>query len=148
MTRYVFIDEILEHFGVKNMKWGVRRDRRKATSARKDARRGKEAVKVALSKGAKSIKDRAKAGEAKIKARQEAAKKAKPKTMSQAELQQAIQRMQMERQFKSLQIQAYKDSVPPGLNLIFGAVERGVSQGVTNTTADVTKRLLLDAIDN
>lgn len=71
-------DEFLAHFGVKGMKWGVRRSRSAKEPPSSD------------SATATSIKTRA--------------KKSKIKALSNAELQQAITRMNLEQQFKRLSV--------------------------------------------
>lgn len=73
------VDNFLAHYGVKGMRWG----------ARKAAQLPKEGV----SKDAKTALD--------IRAR---AKKSKPKALSNKELQDAINRMNLEQQFKRLSV--------------------------------------------
>lgn len=72
-------DDFLKHYGVKGMKWGTRR----ASSSPKEP--ASKDAQTALA----------------LRAR---AKKSKPKALSNAELQQAINRMNLEQQFKRLSV--------------------------------------------
>lgn len=73
------VDDFLAHFGVKGMKWG--------------ARRSSNMTKEKPSKDAQTALD--------IRAR---AKRSKTKSLSNAELQAAINRMNLEQQFKRLSV--------------------------------------------
>jgi hypothetical protein len=72
------MDDFLAHFGVKGMKWGVRRSSKAKEAPSHDAAT------------ATAIKKRAKAGKVKV--------------LSNTELQQAINRMNLEQQFKRLSV--------------------------------------------
>lgn len=74
--RVTSVEDFLEHYGVKGMRWGVRR-----------GRNAKEAPSAEASRAA-NIRDRA--------------KRSKPKALSNAELREAIERMNLEQQFKRL----------------------------------------------
>ena len=70
------VDDILEHFGVKGMRWGVRRSRSQLDSSSEDHQR------------ATTAKDKAKRGGT--------------KALSNKELQDLITRMNLERQYKTI----------------------------------------------
>jgi hypothetical protein len=78
MTQKKAVDDFLAHFGVKGMRWGKRM-----------GGSGKEAP-SADSQASTAVRDRA--------------KKSKVKALSNAELQQAINRMNLEQQFKRLSV--------------------------------------------
>lgn len=80
-------DEILEHYGVPGMKWGVRKDR--------SSRAAKKAAKSAP----KEMSDDAK----KAAATQAKAKAKSVSALSNQEIQQYTQRVNLERQYASLQ---------------------------------------------
>jgi len=71
------IDEVLEHFGVKGMKWGVRRSHPGISGSHEDAARAKQA-------------------KAKVK-------KGGTDALSNRELEDLVRRMNLEKQFSSLQ---------------------------------------------
>ena len=89
------IDKVLAHFGVKGMKWGVRRNRRPVGVTVTTKPGGK--IKTSGGKNQPASKDAVTA--ARLKQR---AKKSKASSLSNAELQALIRRMQLERQFKEL----------------------------------------------
>ena len=70
------VDNFLAHYGVKGMKWGVRTANKPAASAESDR--------------STAIRAKAKAG--------------KPKALTNAELREAIERMNLEQQFKRLSV--------------------------------------------
>lgn len=72
------VEDFLAHYGVKGMRWGVR--------------------------GGKSAKEAPSADAAKSKAIRARAKKGKPRVLSNEELQTAINRMNLEQQFKRLTV--------------------------------------------
>lgn len=88
-------DKVLAHFGVKGMKWGVRRNRRpvKVTVATKPG--GK--IKTKGGRNQPASKDAIAA--AKLKQR---AKKSRASSLSNQEMQALIRRMQLEKQYKDL----------------------------------------------
>jgi len=71
-------DDFLAHYGVKGMKWGTRKSKPPKEGPSKDAQASLD-----------------------LRAR---AKRSKPKALSNAELQQAINRMNLEQQFKRLNV--------------------------------------------
>ena len=77
-------DEFLEHFGVLGMKWGVRKDRSGGSNGGKQTRKEKKAEKKAK-KRAERVKN-----------------KNKISKMSDTELRQKINRLQMEKQYTQL----------------------------------------------
>lgn len=72
LMRHSSVEEFIEHFGVKGMRWGVRNKRRQQTISRG----GKKKKKVTISEHARSLSDE--------------------------DLRKAVNRMQMEQQYKSL----------------------------------------------
>ena len=102
------VDDVLAHFGVKGMRWGVR----KAPTARQEdfrraAKEGKKKVTVRAEPGKKIKTKGGKGVEASDDAIRAAvikrvAKGSKPSALSNDELRTAIQRMQLEQQFRDL----------------------------------------------
>lgn len=82
----MFADEFLEHFGVKGMRWGVRRSRKQLARAAKER------------EGSESSSNSARAS--KTKSKKES--KLKVSEMSDAELRQRLNRMNMEKQYREL----------------------------------------------
>lgn len=82
---------IIEHYGVKGMRWGVRRSRRERKIARGD---------LAALKEMESNSDRGGKTRSKREARKDA--KRNPSEMSDAELRQRLNRMNMEKQYREL----------------------------------------------
>lgn len=96
------VEDILEHFGVKGMKWGVHRS-----------------PKIPASRDAQvSLDIRAKA------------KKGKPRALTNAELQTAINRMNLEQQFKRLSV----NERPP------------IQRWVASTLLEIGKREVTNAV--
>lgn len=89
------IEKVLAHFGVKGMKWGVRRNRRPVAVTATTKPGGK--IKVGGGKNQRASKDAVSA--AKL---QQRAKKSKASSLSNNELQALIRRMQLEKQYKDL----------------------------------------------
>ena len=111
MSRVLNIDELM-HYGVKNMKWGVRKDR--SSGGGSNLSRGDKvlravspvlygAKKAAQSQTAKNAANRAKnlSGSRSSKALKEARRKNIDK-MSNQELQDTINRLNLERNYRSL----------------------------------------------
>lgn len=82
-------DSILEHYGIKGMKWGVRRSKKQI--ARDNARRAEEGKQVTLSKDAKAAD----------KAARKAVKKG-VSSLSNEELKVLNERLNLERNFERL----------------------------------------------
>ena len=78
MTQTTFVEDFLAHFGVKGMRWGSRKGGSTKEGPSKD------------SSSAMDLRNRA--------------KKSKVKALSNIELQQAINRMNLEQQFKRLSV--------------------------------------------
>lgn len=116
MDNYELESNELAHYGVKGMKWGVRKDR--PSSGSSTTRKKKTTAKSAVVKKKKSAKTEPSAGRKAIdamvekrktrkaeKAAAEAAKKAKRKPVSEMtdeELNAAIKRLELEKKYKEL----------------------------------------------
>lgn len=88
MTATQTFDEVLEHYGIKGMKWGVRRTREQLARARGERKQ---------KKAANTSDDAKRASEAKAKAR-----KGGVSALSNSELQALTQRMNLETQYSNL----------------------------------------------
>lgn len=99
-----------------------------------------------LLRKAEKFEARAEAGQAKIKARQEAAAASKPKPMTDAEIRQTIQRMELERRLSTLQKQQKTDSVPPIISAVIGSVGKGTQEGIKNFTSKTVEAALGDLL--
>jgi hypothetical protein len=96
------LDEVLEHYGIKGMKWGVRRSREQLARARGDGPVQKARAKRSAKK-AEIAKRRAPSPEAKEKADALAkAKKDGVHTLSNKELQALNKRLNLEKNYKEL----------------------------------------------
>lgn len=98
------LDDILEHYGIKGMKWGVRRT--EAQLARARARRSGKFTKTPDNMQSKDAK-RAKESASKIR-------KDDTSALSNEELQEVIQRLNLERQYKNLTKPEQKKQVDKG----------------------------------
>jgi hypothetical protein len=90
------LGEILEHYGVKGMKWGVRRRSTTPTAVAVTTRPGKR-VKTAGGKGQSASEDAVTAAVARQKA-----KKSTVDSLSNKELQNLVARMNLEQQYSRL----------------------------------------------
>lgn len=108
------VDDFLQHFGVKGMRWGSR----KGGSAKESPSKDSSASTV-------------------LRAR---AKKSKVKALSNAELQQAINRMNLEQQFKRLSV----NERPPVTRFIASTMleigKREVQVGIAKKVAKVAAK--------
>lgn len=108
------VDEVvknfLEHYGVKGMRWGIRKDTSGSSSAaaRKAARRAPQPVVVTTTKRGRIKTTGGARQPATDEAKRTAATRQKAnmsgtKALTNAELQQAVNRMNLEQQFKRLE---------------------------------------------
>lgn len=88
------VEQVLEHHGIKGMKWGVRKS--SSGSVHVEALPGRK-VKTSGGKGHSATEEAIAAAVSRQKA-----KKSTVHSLSNKELQQAIQRMQLEQQFRNL----------------------------------------------
>lgn len=112
------VDDILEHYGVKGMKWGHRKAETDRPPAHSDAIKAKE------------YKSRAKRGSV--------------DALSTAELQELVQRQNLERQFSSLNPSATKKGTKIVADILLNAgkqqAARAVNDYVGRKVGDLTKK--------
>lgn len=89
------LDEILEHYGVPGMKWGVRRSEAQLAKARANRKKAEDKERSAEEKVASKSGSSSDSGKS-------SSKKAKPSEMSDEELRTALNRMNMERQYTQM----------------------------------------------
>ena len=98
----------LIHYGVLGMKWGVRKDRRSSGTGRSKASSTKQKISsiIGSAKKARSKQKRVtalkKANKARAKQRETDKKTNNPKKMSDAELTKRIERLELEKKYRSL----------------------------------------------
>jgi hypothetical protein len=104
-------EAILEHFGIKGMKWGVRRDKPsvKVTATTRPGRR----VKTSGGTGQKSTRDAVTAAKARQKA-----KKSTVDSLTNKELEGLIKRMKLEQQYEQMKNQHKPAAVKFVLDLL------------------------------
>lgn len=163
--------DYLIHYGVLGMKWGVRKDRRKSTKVRKTAR--KEASKAAseisknktsgvtlkeIGKTAKSlvtdlntkrtVRSEIKRSVKQAKAEAKAERKKKVKDLSDEELKQRINRLEMEKQYKSLKQNQLSEGTKLVQNILKKSGENIGTQLATYGLGTAVNKLLKAEIVN
>lgn len=88
------LDKFLEHYGVKGMRWGVRKDRESLSSRVSRARRERQKKETAKRSPERRAVDKIR-------------KKGKAKYMTDAELKTAINRLNLETQYNRLSLEVY-----------------------------------------
>lgn len=98
ITSEEFVEDYLEHYGVKGMKWGIRKSRvqlaREARARRRQEKREKKAEKKASRSSSSSSES---SGE-----KRSSGSSGSTQTMSTRELQDAVNRLNLEKQYQAL----------------------------------------------
>lgn len=127
-------ENFIEHYGIKGMKWGVRRSSEKRGQS--NASKLKEKAKSLGRKTANDV-DSPEAAKAKVlRAKVKANRSTDP--LTNAELQHVIQRMNLERQYSSLNQPASSKIVAGGKNFAQSVIK--------DTTKSLVSKQLKDAI--
>lgn len=144
------VEDFFAHYGVQGMKWGVRRSRSERLAARsapsevrektKPALRGSQAIKVTNRSGGRVSTRGGKrniASEEAVRAavRRQKAKGSSVRALSNKELKETIERMNLEQQYSKLAKQADKPSVKKFIDALMGVSEGAVASSAGRTTA-------------
>ena len=128
----IAFDDTLYHYGVKGMKWGVRKQSSGggSSSSRKRGRSSSKSKTLGS-----SLKKSAKVG-----------KRKRMKKMSNEELKSAIERMNLENQYKAAKkgkLSKMRDTptAKKGESAIKKVLSEGVKQGTTQAVSEISKRL-------
>ena len=114
------VESVLEHYGIKGMKWGIRRKRgANGRVGGGKSNTSSSAKKKSGEKGAKSVLGRKKVNTKKVKA----------KDLSDEDLKAAVNRMQMEKQYNTLVAERATSSQTRGQRFTKAVVKAGVDIG-------------------
>ena len=140
------VDDVLAHYGVKGMKWGVRKDRKSSSGSGAIARRrAKRAANKAQKEADRSLPASEDATKAKVARRK--ARNASTDVLSNEELQHLVNRLNLEKRFADL-TDPTKDSgesfIKTYMDAELGAVKSGRAGPTASTIETVrgVKRLL------
>ncbi len=104
----ILYEDCLEHYGVKGMKWGVRKDRTSGSSSRRKRRNPiKERRQAKLNARSDERKDLDKLRKTK-----------KVYEMTDVELKRAIGRMRLETQYKKLELESFYPHISMAKNIV------------------------------
>lgn len=123
------IDNIIEHFGVKGMKWGIRKDRSKSSGGKTTGEKGT---------GEKASEEKVKSGKS--------FKKGDVKKLTDKELRERINRLNMEKQYKDLIDKQNNKPAPAvirGTKRVGSIVASASGMALKNYLTDVTFKALI-----
>lgn len=129
----VHVDTILEHYGVLGMKWGVRKDDRSPVEVSVKAKPGKK-VSATGGSGHSPTPDATKAA-----ASRQLAKKSSTDALTNKELQDLVQRMNLEQQYTRLTTQ--KRQKGAGAKFVEGLVTNMAKQHVTTIANEYSSQI-------
>lgn len=118
--------EFLEHFGTRGMKWGVRKNASTGPTEVVVTERPGKGLKTSGGKG-QSASEEAKGAAA----TRQKAKASRVQSLSNAELQTAVKRMQLEQQFTQLSSQQSNTKVKKGSKFVKGLIKESLGLGKT-----------------
>ena len=130
-------DYELYHHGVLGMKWGIRKDRSSGGGSARGVKRKKKAnnLNKSLKKENDSLKKELAAAKKKYKTARE---------MSDTELRNVVNRLQLERQYKAYMKELY----PEKKTFVERFAEKAIKDVVIPASVEVGKNLLKDAMTN
>ena len=120
------LDDVLAHYGIKGMKWGVRRSEAQLARAR-----GKKEAKRKKKEGPPPSEDAAKARESQTKAKKEGLA-----TLSNRELQELNKRLNMEQQYRNLTRESQRKLTDEDKALIAAVINGASSLTLAATKAN------------
>lgn len=138
-----FVEDFLAHYGVKGMRWGIRRDR-ETTKVRASQSPGRK-VKATGGDGQKASADATRAA-----INRQKAARSTTDSLSDAELKKLLNRMRMEVEYEklkpeSLQVRAAKfitsEFMNIGMNIAKEMAVNAIRGEVKKTTANLAKKL-------
>jgi hypothetical protein len=117
------VEDILEHIGVKGMRWGVRKSERSSSDGgptiKVTTKSGKGIVKVSGGKGLEPSADAVK-----VAATAQKAKKSTTAALSNEEMKLLVSRMQLEANYSKLSAEANKQKKEAGLGFVTKLVKK------------------------